>query len=226
MKILAVGDSHAEVFKHIKGVNFLSIKAASAYGLMNPNSITQARKTIIEKVSSQNWDWIFLHFGEVDCGFLIFQMSEKYNTTIEENIQKSVSRYFSFIDEIKHESNIMVLGINIPRSTGEATNLVAKRAKWMKYDYFTRKSINLTFNKVIQNKCNEAGYLYADINDLITDPETGAIKDNLICRKDQIHMVLAKAADIWMERMNQLGFNQVDTQWTYSQSNLSSIVPP
>ena len=125
MKILCCGDSHAGVFNYCNSRqnNFVFdvriVGGATAQGAVNPNSKTDALNIFEKKINSTRADKILIMLGEVDCGFVIWVRSKRYNISIDEQINNSVNNLFTFVDNIiatKNYTNkdIIICGSILP----------------------------------------------------------------------------------------------------------------
>ncbi len=85
-KIYVLGDSHVLVFKHpyfklnfpFKNFEICSVMGATASGLYNPQSKTQAYPIFKEKIRSiSKGKKIIIMLGEVDTGFIIWYRANK-----------------------------------------------------------------------------------------------------------------------------------------------------
>ena len=94
MNVLFFGDSHAMCYIKL-GANKIqndvkfdvcSVGGASAQGVVNPNSKTNALSVYRERIkkykNNNDNDYFAIMLGEVDCGFVIWYRAKKYNQTI------------------------------------------------------------------------------------------------------------------------------------------------
>ena len=124
--IIVCGDSHARVFKFMntkqKNIHFdvCIVSGATAQGMINPNSKTNALPIFINKIEkSKKADKIIIMLGEVDCGFLIWVRSKKYNISVDKQIENSTENLFKFIEKIINnfsysKEDIIVAGSVLP----------------------------------------------------------------------------------------------------------------
>ena len=86
MDILVFGDSHSMVFRYCNNkqnkfkFHVCEVGGATALGLVNPNSKTNALPIFSNKIRNSNskmFKKVFLMLGEVDCGFVIWVCSKK-----------------------------------------------------------------------------------------------------------------------------------------------------
>ena len=103
MKILCCGDSHTRVFNYCNSrqnefvFDVCVVSGATAQGAVNPNSKTDALNIFEKKINSTRADKILIMLGEVDCGFVIWVRSKRYNISIDDQINISVNNLFTFL---------------------------------------------------------------------------------------------------------------------------------
>ena len=81
-EVLILGDSHAKVFRYPmlrfrlwqKYLNVVSVGAATASGLENPNSKTQAFQQFDRALGTTRAKKVVVMLGEVDTGFVIWYL--------------------------------------------------------------------------------------------------------------------------------------------------------
>ena len=77
-----------------------AVGGATAQGVVNPNGKTNALNIFKNKINSSHADKILIMLGEVDCGFIIWVRSKRYNISVDEQINNSINNLFKFIDNI------------------------------------------------------------------------------------------------------------------------------
>jgi hypothetical protein len=106
-----IGDSHVAVFRKVEKnhfwwhtrFKFCIVPGATATGLPNPNSTTQAYRIFREYLKSISVkDSILFCLGEVDCGFVIWWRAQKYNESVGSQTELAIQRYVNFIKEVQH----------------------------------------------------------------------------------------------------------------------------
>lgn len=200
MDFLVLGDSHTDVFKYCNYINTLSkfdivrMRGATAYGLKNPNSKTNAFNIYCHKLSeTPKHKKIIIMLGEVDCGTLLWLRTKKYNISQEEQINISIDNLLNFIEnkivnQYEYEKkDIIVCGVTLP--TVEKCN-----RKYYNINHLRRnidiskeehtKSV-LIFNEKLKQKCKESNYNYIDITKHIID-KNGLIKKKYCTKKNLI----------------------------------------
>jgi hypothetical protein len=211
--ILVLGDSHTRVFNHINkkrlmpDVEFsvITVDGATAQGAYNPKSKTNALAKFKEKLASEKkHDGVMVMLGEVDCGFVIWYRKEKYNTSIEEQLDNSVTKLFEFIDNevrTKYDAEqITVIGANLPTLFDDRNmaNEVAKLRKEVKASIRDRTDLTLRYNDILKNEAKKRGYKYIDIVKETIDPNTKLVdKQYLHENKNDHHLSEVKTGMLW-----------------------------
>lgn len=185
-KVYILSDSHGEFFKHINfrtlllTPEFNIVPGATASGLANPNSKTQARKkffNVIEKISKK--DFVFFELGEVDCGFTLWFLHEQRNTPLEQLFDKAIKNYTDILLKAKEKTNrIIVFSAILPTiKDGTAFGPVANFRKDIKASQKVRTQLTLRFNQEIKNFCKQSRLVYIDLDKKMLDKKTGLIKN-------------------------------------------------
>ena len=76
------------------------VYGATAQGAVNPNSKTNALNIFKKKINSTRADKILIMLGEVDCGFVIWARSKRYNVSIGDRINICINNLFTFVGNI------------------------------------------------------------------------------------------------------------------------------
>ena len=216
--IIVLGDSHSSVFNYINEkrlmpdveFNVVSVGGATAQGACNPNSKTNALAKFKEKLAfEKKHDGVMVMLGEVDCGFVIWYRKEKYNNSVEEQLNNSLTKLFQFIDnEIRKQyatEEITVIGANLPTLFDDRKivgNYVANLRNQVKTSIRDRSDLTLMYNDILKNESNKRGYKYIDIVQETMDPNTMLVdKQYLHENENNHHLSEAKTAVLWKERI-------------------------
>ena len=125
-KIIVCGDSHTRVFRFMNNkqnifhFDVCEFGGATAQGMVNPNSKTNALPIFINKIKkSKKEDKIIIMLGEVDCGFVIWVRSKRYNISVDKQTENSTENLFKFIEKIINnfsysKEDIIVTGSILP----------------------------------------------------------------------------------------------------------------
>src|SRR5258706_4558832 len=184
-KIYAFGDSHLDILNELNsGRYFLSycfdvtwVGGATAQGLVNPNSLTNCLEIFNEKIKlieNKESKLIFL-LGELDTGFIIWYRANKYNESIEFQLNRSIKNYFTFLDDLKSQGfkNIYIVSAPLPtikddQSWGEVANL----RKEIKATQKERTNLTLDYNSRLKDYCGANGFKFVDFDSELLDKES------------------------------------------------------
>lgn len=189
-RVLILGDSHAGVFKYANTIpdedfvfDGLIIGGATAQGAINPNGKSNALNIFKDALNKKatNFDYIMIMLGEVDCGFVIWYYSEKFNVSIDDQLNRSINNLTEFIRLYvlpKFNSNqIILLGAVLPTILDNCDKMFLKGAR-SDICANLEQRINLTFryNGMLREVSKKLGVKYCDISKAIYDDKTKKVK--------------------------------------------------
>ena len=198
MNILVCGDSHANVFRYsnIKQSKYrfdvCEVGGATALGLVNPNSKTEALPIFSKKIQSTPSSKLIIMLGEVDCGFVIWVRSKRYNISVDEQLQTSIHNLFQFIEtKVKSygyvSNDIIIAGVILPTIKDNTNKKYLNGARSeVDVDQYTRTQKTLEYNQMLKTRCNDYGYHYIDITDNIVG-EDGLVQDQYLSENHTDH---------------------------------------
>ena len=194
MQILVLGDSHSEVFNYCNTkqdkMHFavIVVGGATAQGSVNPNSNTNALNIFKEKLNDikhNNYEYIIINLGEVDCGFVMWYRKNKYNISIEDQLLITTDNLFNFIKlEILHyfkSSKIIINGSVLPtiKDNTDTKYLVGARST-INASQIDRTILTIKYNNILKKRSFVNGYNYMDITNYILDHATGVVNDTFL----------------------------------------------
>lgn len=108
-RILVLGDSHANVFECLEFSRFwisnsfkvVSVGGATASGLENPNSKTDAYNIFRKAINDENPKYVLTMLGEVDTGFVIWYRAQKKEISVIDSLNHTIKTYTNFLSGIK-----------------------------------------------------------------------------------------------------------------------------
>ena len=189
IKILVVGDSHTDVFNYCnkkqQNIHFEVVKVggATAQGAVNPNSTTNALSIFTQKLNNikhDNFKYIIINLGEVDCGFVIWYRKNKYNIGIEDQLKITTDNLFNFINlEILPHfecSKIIINGSVLPtiKDNTDKNYLSGARSE-INVSQIDRTELTIKYNNILKNYSLINGHNYMDITNYILDNETKVV---------------------------------------------------
>lgn len=172
--LLVLGDSHAAVFDHwwfrlsfpTKAFETCIVGGATASGLENPNSRTQAGALFDEALNKRRYDKrIIVLLGEVDTGFVIWYRAEKYHASVSEMLTQAVTNYTRLLTKIKQYGSPIVISTPLPTiqdntTWGEVANLRRK----IHATQLERTILTLQFNQAVKQFCNDNGISFVSLD--------------------------------------------------------------
>ena len=218
MNIIVCGDSHTRVFSYCnqKQNNFIfnvcEVGGATAQGAVNPNSKTNALGIFSNKLKdSQKADKVLIMLGEVDCGFVIWVRSKRYNLSVDDQLYISIHNLFHFTETIVKKygyksHDIIIAGSILPTIKDNTNKKYLNGArKEVDVDQYTRTQKTLEYNNMLKVRCNEYGYHYIDITDNIIG-EDGLIHDKYLNENHSDHHVSnLNTYQFWINTLERIG---------------------
>lgn len=194
LQILVLGDSHSEIFNYCnskqKNIFFkvIVVPGATAQGSVNPNSGTNALNIYKEKLNNINindFKYIIINLGEVDCGFVIWYRKDKYNISIESQLEITTNNLFKFINlEIVNKfepSKIIINGSVLPTIKDNTNkNYLSGARSNVNASQLDRTILTIKYNDILKNHCLLNGYNYMDITNYILDNETKVVNEKFL----------------------------------------------
>ena len=187
-RVLVLGDSHAWVFLHpLFDLRFPKsvfevcwVAGATASGLENPNSKTQAGPKFEQAIQTFPSQTYILLLGEVDTGFVIWYRAQKYQAPVDEMLTLAVDQYTNFIKRLRALGDVIVISAPLPtipdqNQCGEVANL----RKEVKTTQCERIQLTLDFNRRMEQACAAEGASFVDLDPLSLD-ERGLVKKELL----------------------------------------------
>ncbi|WP_201766594.1 SGNH/GDSL hydrolase family protein [Picosynechococcus sp. NKBG15041c] len=134
--------------------NVVSVGGATASGLENPNSITQAFSIFKTNLENSKAKIVIVLLGEVDTGFVIWYRSEKYNTKVEEMLDKALKNYQDFLLFLSKRYQVICLSTPLPTiKDGQNHGQVANLRKDIKASQRDKTQLTIQFNKSMKRFC-------------------------------------------------------------------------
>lgn len=217
--IHCVGDSHTSVFQHIQNarslphtiLKFCIINGATATGIANPNSQTQARP-IFEKYIAQipAGDYLLVSLGEVDCGFVIWYRSQKYGTLVQAQFEQALTGYYNFLKQCKSEGHPKLMVMSVPLPTikdGQDWGEVANRRREIKTTLAERTAMTLKFNSHLRQFAGQNDIPFLDVEPHLYNAQTGLLdKRYLNANPLDHHLEHSAVAPVLVQLLKQQGF--------------------
>lgn len=213
MDILVLGDSHTFLFSLINSEQYrfdiCYVSGATAQGMVNSNSSTNALCIFREKVSvGKRFNKILIMLGEVDCAYLIWVRSSREGIDIDAQIDLCVKNLFDFIkntliDELSYNcSDIIVLGAHLPAIRDDVDrSLIAGARAEVDASQYLRTQKTLLYNSTLQEASLALGCKYIDITSHLIGG-CGVIKDEFLCEEPgNFHIRAEMTSPLWLSKL-------------------------
>jgi hypothetical protein len=218
MNILVCGDSHTGVFRYSNTkqskykFNVCEVGGATALGLVNPNSKTNALPIFSKTLQNIKADKLIIMLGEVDCGFVIWVRAKRYNITVDEQINESICNLFNFIQKEIINNNkykprdIIIAGSILPtiRDNVDKKMLGGARSE-VDVSQKIRTIKTLEYNNILKMKCNECGYQYIDITNYILDRNENIVNSIFLNKNPHDHHLCNELTyNMWISQLDSI----------------------
>ncbi len=188
-EIVVIGDSHARVFRHwwfdvmfpSSRFRLCIVGGATASGLQNPNSKTQAYAHFREAVRSASGKHVVCLLGEVDTGFVIWLRAERHGARVEDMLHQAIDTYCTFLAEAAGVArSITVVSAPLPSiGDGAPRGEVAENRRDVRASQRQRTDLTLQFNRALAERCRKLGFGFVDLDGASLGAE-GLVKRSLL----------------------------------------------
>ncbi len=187
-KILVLGDSHTPIFSHPSFTKFfpefcfnvVAVIGATASGLENPNTKTQAYPIFKEALERTTAEKVIVMLGEVDTGFVIWYRSQKYQESVTAMTDRAINSYSKFLLEVAARFNLVCISTPLPTiQNGNDWGDVANARREVTATQLDRTTLTLEFNQKMQAFCKQHNISYIMLDDVCVG-EDGVIKKELL----------------------------------------------
>jgi len=222
MNILVCGDSHSRIFpysnyKQQKYKFFLAeAPGGTAQGVVNPNSKSNALKIFENTFNNLNkrnikMNKIIIMLGEVDCGFVIWVRSKRYNISVDDQLNCCVDNLFKFIKDVIISKNkysnedVIVTGAVLPtiKDSTDKKYLGGARSE-VDVSQYVRTQKTLEYNQRLKDECEKEGYKYIDITKHIIG-ENNLVKNCYLHKNPGDHHLDNESTyNFWMEELDKV----------------------
>jgi hypothetical protein len=185
--LIALGDSHVRVVADAArrpelraAVSLCSVDGATAQGLRNPNSVTDARSTFERRLrGARPWQSLVFQLGEVDCGFVIWYRAEKHGEPVAAQLARSLAAYRELL--VRHLPRHRTLVLSAPPPTirdGQTWGSVANLRREVRASQRRRTDLTLEYNAMLAGTCAEIGARFVDVTTPTVDPRTALVRED------------------------------------------------
>lgn len=223
--ICCLGDSHVKAFERVGArggwtktrFQLCVVPGASAQGLVNPNSKTNAMDIFghfLRKVPSSSH--LLFCLGEVDCGFVIWYRAKKHGISVEEQFRTSLSNYQGFVIQVARQGyqSIMILSTPLPtiqddQDWGDVASLRMEQLTRMQVEagLLERTRLTQAYNAEMRSFCSENNFTFIDLETPMMDVQTGVIRKEFL-NTDPLdhHHDYDRTSDLLIKDIKALGF--------------------
>jgi hypothetical protein len=211
-----IGDSHVGSFQLAarrglltRPAIFTRVAGATAVGLRNPNSKTDALGVFRRALTPYNKNKIpVIHLGEVDCGFVIWYRAQKYGESIDTQFAQSVDALLAFVDDLRGMGydRIVLTGATLPTILdGQDWGDVANARREVTSTLTERTDLTLRYNARLREGTIARGLPFLDLTDDVLDPRTGLVSE-AFRHPDPTdhHLNPEKVGPLWANALNAL----------------------
>ncbi len=214
-----IGDSHTMVFENIAHSHcwrntefrYCIVQGATATGLANPNSQTQAYPIFhkyLEEVHVA--DHLLFCLGEVDCGFVIWYRAQKYGESVTILTEQAVQNYTKLTDWCLERgfNNITICSAPLPTILdGQDWGEVANKRKEISATLRERTELTRSFNQYLRSYASSHNIKYLDFEFETLDVEKQVVKDSFRNKNRFDHHLDQKAlSDVLIPKLAHHGY--------------------
>ena len=213
-----IGDSHTLVFRDMQKRRLLKqtlidvtpVFGATALGLNNPNSRTDALKIFTARVAglAERRSIVFL-LGEVDCGYLIWYRSQKSHESVEAIFDRSFSTYTQFLESVAAQGHsVIVCAIPLPTISNLADwNGLDNARSEITVSLQDRTAMTMAYNQQLRTWCGERTLAMIETDDALLDPDTQVVRATYL-NEDSLNHHLADEpyGRLLSMRLRELGY--------------------
>lgn len=216
IRLLCVGDSHLYAVKQAAEIGLIKadecrfsiVPGATAVGLRNPNSITDAMSIFNEDIYKRPTDtYLLIQIGEVDCGFVIWYRSTKYGESVERQMYESLKAYQDFIMNLMRRGykHICITGAILPTIRDDVDfGTVANARSEIRVPLLERTRLTLEYNVGLKKLSEELNINYLELTQKILSKESFVVDDNFRNPDPRDHHLdPLKMAPLWASLCNQ-----------------------
>jgi hypothetical protein len=213
-KILGLCDSHGGVLEYIHDhdllrphlINCEIVGGATAYGLGNDESITQAFRKFTRAVARfADYDTMVIMLGEVDCCVAMWNRAERRQEPVFEQIAPALRGIQRLVDwlRVQGKRDIVILGSILPTvaDAERALQLDAMRQA-IRASQRQRTELVLAFNEQLRQLAQRNELPYIDVTAATLNRDTGLVDSTfLVDGTVDHHLSQDKSAPLWAARL-------------------------
>lgn len=211
-----MGDSHTETLARAASDRLLDRPAlstvvigATAVGLRNPNSRTNAVEAFLQALTPFNPRKIpVIQLGEVDCGFVIWYRARKHGEPVEAQFAASLAAYAAFVDRLRAlgYATVVLTGAALPTiRDGQDWGEIANARREVTATLAERTALTLRYNAGIAAIAAARDLPFVDLTPQTLDPATNTVAEDFRHPDPgNHHLHPARTAALWASQLNAL----------------------
>lgn len=183
--MIAFGDSHTRMFTPFV-TDSCVVGGASAYGLANPKSVTNARNIFTEFLSNHPNDVVISCLGEVDCNATVWR---RRDLTPSEYVDVAIAKYQRFLSAFTNKFILSSVVFPIVRSY-QSKEYMARKVKpraHVKVDGDIRALVVQLFNESLRALSDIHGHYFLNITSQTLN-KYGRVRTKFVKRPDDSHL--------------------------------------
>jgi hypothetical protein len=197
--VVCMGDSHIRVFSRINEDGLIPwawfdvvvAMGATAQGLVNPRSITDALRMFRRRVgAAETWQHLVFLLGEVDCGFLVWYRAQKEGVSVESQVERSLTNFGIFLGEVFERGFEKVSILSVPLPTipdGHQWGAYIHERSEITATQRERTELTLSYNAQLAEMCSSGPATFVDVTSEQLDPDTGLVASSLLNTDEADH---------------------------------------
>ncbi len=162
---LALGDSHIRIFNHYlfdyifprKSIHTIYVPSATALGIKNTHSKTQAHNQFLTALNKYNYERIIITLGEVDTSYTIWRNAQQSNNSVDNVLERSLNNYKNFLKILVTYASTIVLSAPLPtlKDNVKCDDSITGIRSTVNISQKERTQLTVRFNQEIKTFCQD-----------------------------------------------------------------------
>lgn len=202
-KLIVFGDSHIEMYRPFV-TDLCAVAGATAYGLINENSVTNAKGQFTSFITSTSSNYIISCLGEVDCNSLVWKKRETMSW--KDLVKESIDRYINFLSQFSCKFIVSCVPLppvelyNVPPFSTKPAQPFRIQVDW---DKRLRTDIVNYFNLSMFNLCKQNDIFFLDFTEE-TKNNSGLLNMDFAINSNNTHLDPIKMKSIIYKKLKEL----------------------
>lgn len=215
--LVCLGDSHLEPLI-LAGSQFcrtvariVVVPGATASGLVNPNSATQARPIFQQELAGVAAGTpVLLCLGEIDAGFLVFLRSQASGRPVSEHVDDALRRYWGFAREevLSRGCKLLMVSATMPTVEDYGTwGGLGNARREVRASRPERAAMVRYWNRQCAHWCRGAGARWLDLTPYTVDADDRVLPEFLNDDPNDHHLHRQRHGELLLRLLGQEGFS-------------------